>query len=71
MQVDGYTVWIMESEVWITPRLLDTHGQSEDVSSITTSEAKTGALLIETFWKLFNAYENGHLATGGHLLFVR
>ena len=36
--------------------------------NVTTYEKKTGFLLIETFEKLFNPNENGHLETGG--LFV-
>jgi hypothetical protein len=36
----------------------------------TGSETKNGLLLIYTFERIFNPYENGHLVTGGHFLFV-
>jgi hypothetical protein len=35
-----------------------------------TSETKIGFLLIDIFKKLFNPQDDGHLATGGHLLFI-
>ena len=39
--------------------------------NVTTADMKTGVLLIKTFERLFNTHKNGHLETGGLLLFVR
>jgi hypothetical protein len=39
--------------------------------NITTSEKKIGFLLIETFRKLINPQNYGHLEAGGLLLFIR
>ena len=44
---------------------------ADGVSQVTTSDTKTGFLLIEVFRKLFNTQSYGHLEAGDLFLCVR